>query len=292
MCQNPGILLLTEPYNHANKLITRRVVLRKSATMMAMVASAMLLAAGTAEYFPFHMDIDHYGSSNASVLHPSVPRVAMDTVFECPHPCGLMAFYSSNGTAVNGGIPQEINMTLHLTTLAATFNRTVPLNESRLLDYDFESWNPVWNRNPNTSAVQNASRARVRAVHPSWTEDEVEAAAKNDFEDAASGTVSPAQGPTYIFFFFVGGRNFCVLRTHCATLQPFLRVQYYTNGQLSRVDRNAGLHQTDTTINQGVDVRLSHSILLPRVRCWYAHLVQYLRCEILVPIYLRHFMLT
>lgn len=163
---------------------------------MAMVASAMLLAAGTAEYFPFHMDIDHYGSSNASVLHPSVPRVAMDTVFECPHPCGLMAFYSSNGTAVNGGIPQEINMTLHLTTLAATFNRTVPLNESRLLDYDFESWNPVWNRNLNISAVQNASRARVRAVHPSWTEDEVEAAAKNDFEDAASGTVSPAQGPT------------------------------------------------------------------------------------------------
>lgn len=178
---------------------------------MAMVASAMLLAAGTAEYFPFHMDIGHYGSSNASVLHPSVPRVAMDTVFECPHPCGLMAFYSSNGTAVNGGIPQEINMTLHLTTLAATFNRTVPLNESRLLDYDFESWNPVWNRNPNTSAVQNASRARVRAVHPSWTEDEVEAAAKNDFQDAASGTVSPAQGPTQ-----------CLTRSYtCSTTFPF-----------------------------------------------------------------------
>ena len=43
----------------------------------------------------------------------------------------------------------------------------------------------VWGRNGNTSSVQNASRSIVRAAHPSWTVQQVEASAMEAFEAAA-----------------------------------------------------------------------------------------------------------
>eukprot|EP00036_Acanthoecidae_sp_10tr_P001978 CAMPEP_0182945296 /NCGR_PEP_ID=MMETSP0105_2-20130417/55349_1 /TAXON_ID=81532 ORGANISM="Acanthoeca-like sp., Strain 10tr" /NCGR_SAMPLE_ID=MMETSP0105_2 /ASSEMBLY_ACC=CAM_ASM_000205 /LENGTH=298 /DNA_ID=CAMNT_0025085311 /DNA_START=55 /DNA_END=951 /DNA_ORIENTATION=- len=117
-----------------------------------------------------------------------VTRVETGRVFECPHPCGLIPSYASNGSAVNGGVPQSpaFNRTLHFATLAATFERYVEMNETRLVDLDFESWNPIWEYNPNTSATYIASIQLVKLEHPQWTStSQIEAEAKRQFETAA-----------------------------------------------------------------------------------------------------------
>ena len=135
--------------------------------------------------FPFLMDI---GGLSGATLSPNVPRVAAGRIFECPHPCGLVPHFDGAGQPVNGGLPQVGNLSLHLETLRETFDKYVPLNESRLMDFDFENWNPVWSRNsPSASPinVRNASVARVRAAHPDWDPDTVEAAAQAEFESAA-----------------------------------------------------------------------------------------------------------
>ncbi len=140
------------------------------------------------------------GGGNASQLqwaHKLVPRVELGKIFECPHPCGLLpSFDESNGVAVNGGIPQSpaFNMTLHLTTLQATFDRgnalhhskNVPDDDDRYIDLDFESWNPSWDQNSNSSYTHNASIALVKRMHPDWTDPaQIEAEAKQQFETAA-----------------------------------------------------------------------------------------------------------
>ena len=65
-------------------------------------------------------------------------------IFECPHPCGVMpSFDKTSGKKINGGVPQSVNMSLHHSTLKATFDKYIDFNDDRLIDFDFESWNPV-----------------------------------------------------------------------------------------------------------------------------------------------------
>jgi hypothetical protein len=138
----------------------------------------------TPDAFPFLFDIG--GIQNASIiLHPSVERVQFNKVFECPHPCGLMPHFDSTGRAINGGLPQLVNTSLHFQILNTTFAKYVPRDEDRLVDFDFEDWNPVWERNANTSKYQVTSRLLVQQVHPTWSSLQIEDKAKIDFEEAA-----------------------------------------------------------------------------------------------------------
>ena len=124
-------------------------------------------------------------------LHPSVPRVQFNKTFECPHPCGLMPSYanSSATSSVNGGLPQLVNMTLHIATLNRTFAALVDPDESRLMDFDFEAWHPAWYQN-NGTLYQNESRALVRQAHPMFTPTQVEAEAKTQYEAAAKNLIT------------------------------------------------------------------------------------------------------
>jgi hypothetical protein len=147
--------------------------------------------------FPFLYDVGGGSPNSTQWAHTLVPRVQLGKIFECPHPCGLLpSFDASTGAAVNGGIPQspDFNMTLHLATLQQTFDRgntlhrskAVPDDDDRLIDLDFESWNPTWAQNDNSSYTHNASIALVRALHPGWTDaPKIEAEARQQFEAAA-----------------------------------------------------------------------------------------------------------
>lgn len=68
-----------------------------------------------------------------------------------------------------------------------TFATYLPnVSDDRLLDFDFEDWNPVWSRNEANGTYQNASVALVRTAHPDWTnETEIYAEAKIAFESSA-----------------------------------------------------------------------------------------------------------
>jgi hypothetical protein len=149
----------------------------------ALVCALFVAGSAPGVDFPFLFDIG--GITNASTTLSAVKPVQFNQIFECPHPCGLMPTYSKDGTEVNGGVPQRVNFSLHASILNATFNKFVSLDDDRLIDFDFESWNAVWSRNSNTSVYQNESRIIVQQAHPTWNQEQIEAQAKLEWESSA-----------------------------------------------------------------------------------------------------------
>ena len=108
--------------------------------------------------FPILWDIGGAGLKKKEVaeLVKATPRVQLDKIFECPHPCGLLPSIPSGGPCdpataeygCNGALPQgpTFNMTLHLDTLQKTLDKSVPEEDDRWIDLDFESWEPLWDR--------------------------------------------------------------------------------------------------------------------------------------------------
>tara|TARA_A100001015_G_C14912294_1_gene680957 strand:+ start:119 stop:1222 length:1104 start_codon:yes stop_codon:yes gene_type:complete len=142
--------------------------------------------------FPFYFDV---GRINQTTLKNNVPRVLLQKIFECPHPCGLLPQIRRDKktglkTVVNGGIPQLVNLTLHFDTMQDTFNKYIPnLNDNRMIDLDFESWSPLWYGMTHNSIMKdyvNASIALVQKEYPSWTNmTQIEAEAEKEWNIAA-----------------------------------------------------------------------------------------------------------
>ena len=94
--------------------------------------------------------------------------------------------YSSQGEAVNGGVPQNASLDEHLRLASGDINTYIPDRAFQgLAVVDWESWNPVWERNWDSKQVYlDASRALMRARHLDWTPAQVTAAARVRFEQA------------------------------------------------------------------------------------------------------------
>jgi hypothetical protein len=149
--------------------------------------------------FPFYFDIgfdDRPWNNTITWPHELVPRVQVGKIFECPHPCGLFPSYETSTSTgkllkINGGVPQspDFNLTMHLSTLAATFSTHVSDDESRYIDLDFEGWNPVFRRNSNTSFAYIESIELAKHAHPACSSGagsgSCEALAAAAFEPAA-----------------------------------------------------------------------------------------------------------
>ncbi|XP_063219766.1 hyaluronidase-like [Bacillus rossius redtenbacheri] len=87
----------------------------------------------------------------------------------------------------NGGVPQEGNLTLHLTTIRQEVERLVP---NRFFDgiavLDFESWRPIFRQNwGSLLPYRELSRDIEKKRHPHWKPQDVEKQAKHRFEVAA-----------------------------------------------------------------------------------------------------------
>eukprot|EP00943_MAST-04B_sp_MAST-4B-sp1_P006320 g6320.t1 len=142
--------------------------------------------------FPFYFDV---GRINQTTLKNNVPRVLLQKIFECPHPCGLLPQIRRDKktgleTLINGGIPQLVNLSLHFDTMQNTFNKYIPnLNDNRMIDLDFESWLPLWYDMTHNSIMKdyvNASIALVQKRYPSWTNmTQIEAEAEKEWNIAA-----------------------------------------------------------------------------------------------------------
>ena len=94
--------------------------------------------------------------------------------------------------AVNGGVPQNVNLTDFLARLGAQINSRIPDPEwNGLGSFDFEEWTPIWEENDGWAGkivlgkYQNYSVQLVRAAHPSWPADRVLQQARSEFEAAA-----------------------------------------------------------------------------------------------------------
>jgi hypothetical protein len=90
--------------------------------------------------------------------------------------------------AVNGGIPQLLNMSAHLEKWAADIERILPDPDwSGVANLDWESWSPSWKINgfDEYQVYQNRSIELVLSRHPEFTLTEASAVAKVEFETAA-----------------------------------------------------------------------------------------------------------
>ncbi|XP_030633556.1 hyaluronidase-1 [Chanos chanos] len=100
---------------------------------------------------------------------------------------GLYPHYTAQGQAVHGGVPQNASLRQHLWAADSDLRTHIPNRDFYgLAVVDWEDWRPVWERNWESKEVYwKASRELVRAQHPDWNPEQVEAAAEKEFEEAA-----------------------------------------------------------------------------------------------------------
>tara|TARA_Y200000002_G_C22401095_1_gene545680 strand:+ start:102 stop:704 length:603 start_codon:yes stop_codon:yes gene_type:complete len=105
---------------------------------------------------------------------------------------GAFPTIDDNGVKHFGGVPQAGNITEHLERFRADVESWIPdVNWTGNAVLDFESWTTVWEMNSNIGSwhsvrYQTESIRLVRLAHPDWSEDKIEATAKNEFETAAT----------------------------------------------------------------------------------------------------------
>ena len=95
--------------------------------------------------------------------------------------------------AVNGGLPQLVNLTAHLALWRDRVLQLVPdLVEGPVVGLDWEAWEPWWEGNnarpmgePGQEIFQNKSIELVRQQHPAWPHEKVLSEAKRQFNVAA-----------------------------------------------------------------------------------------------------------
>lgn len=100
---------------------------------------------------------------------------------------GFYPHYNDKNESVHGGVPQNFSLPDHLLQAYADLQKIMPdKNFSGLAVVDWESWRPLWERNWDRKEIyQQGSRALVKAEHPDWKPEQIEAQAKKNFEGAA-----------------------------------------------------------------------------------------------------------
>nr|XP_056702468.1 hyaluronidase-1-like [Euleptes europaea] len=99
---------------------------------------------------------------------------------------GYYPYFSDDGDPINGGLPQNENLTKHLTKARADISQVIPLRKFHgLAVIDWENWRPQWDRNwGNKTIYRNKTLELVRQRHPRWSEDKIIRVARNEFERA------------------------------------------------------------------------------------------------------------
>ena len=111
---------------------------------------------------------------------------------------GLYPDFKQNATTkqfypVNGGLPQLANMTAHLAAWQSEIEAMMPDKDAGpVVGLDWESWQPYWNGNnrramsePDVDIFQNESIKLVRTQHPTWSDAQVLAEAKKQWNAGA-----------------------------------------------------------------------------------------------------------
>uniref|UniRef100_H2ZNE4 Hyaluronidase n=1 Tax=Ciona savignyi TaxID=51511 RepID=H2ZNE4_CIOSA len=134
----------------------------------------------------FHVNID---LSSFDIIHnPNEQYVGDNMVIFYAALLGLYPKYDPNGNPVNGGIPQNGNISAHYEKCVVDLEQRMPDPEySGIAVIDWEAWRPLWERNGWGSGLiyQNNSIAKVKKAHPNWPMHKIVSQAKSEFEKAA-----------------------------------------------------------------------------------------------------------
>ncbi|XP_028618428.1 hyaluronidase-4 [Grammomys surdaster] len=100
---------------------------------------------------------------------------------------GYYPWYTSEGVPINGGLPQNISLQVHLEKAAQDINYYIPSeNFSGLAVIDWEHWRPQWSRNWNTKDIyRQKSRTLINHMKENISAADIEYSAKATFEKSA-----------------------------------------------------------------------------------------------------------
>ncbi|KAL8212295.1 UNVERIFIED_CONTAM: hypothetical protein K2H54_042442 [Gekko kuhli] len=100
---------------------------------------------------------------------------------------GYYPYYTKNGTAVYGGVPQNASLEDHLWKAQLDIKKTILETSFKgLAVIDWESWRPLWVRNWDSMEIyKNKSMDLVRGQHPDWPPDKVAKKAQMEFEQSS-----------------------------------------------------------------------------------------------------------
>ncbi|KAG8524555.1 Hyaluronidase-4, partial [Galemys pyrenaicus] len=100
---------------------------------------------------------------------------------------GYYPWYTSQGVPINGGLPQNISLQVHLEKADQDINYYIPAeNFSGLAVIDWEYWRPQWARNWNTKNVyRQKSRKLISETQENISTTDIEYLAKAHFEESA-----------------------------------------------------------------------------------------------------------
>ncbi|XP_077182089.1 hyaluronidase-1 isoform X1 [Paroedura picta] len=100
---------------------------------------------------------------------------------------GYYPYYTKNGTAVYGGVPQNASLEDHLWKAQQDIKKAILESSFKgLAVIDWESWRPLWVRNWDFMEIyRNKSLDLVKELHPDWPADKVAKKAQLDFEQSS-----------------------------------------------------------------------------------------------------------
>ena len=143
---------------------------------------------------PMPVDVTKFGILGSNWSQSNVPTLGDSQNWQ-PSFRSLMPVIALNGSGVllNGGVPQRGNLTAFVEQLRAQVPLWIPaVQYTGLAVFDFEAWSTVWELNTGTGLswhseiYQNISLQLVRTQHRAWSEAQVAAQAKTEFENAAT----------------------------------------------------------------------------------------------------------
>ncbi|XP_008407880.1 hyaluronidase-2-like isoform X1 [Poecilia reticulata] len=100
---------------------------------------------------------------------------------------GIYPYYDPENTAVNGGLPQSVNLSQHLEKMSENIDTYIPDPKAKgLTVIDWREWHPLWGRNGHgKDRYRNKSRELVARKNTMLTQEQVNNAAQEEFELAA-----------------------------------------------------------------------------------------------------------
>ncbi|XP_004478306.2 hyaluronidase-4 [Dasypus novemcinctus] len=100
---------------------------------------------------------------------------------------GYYPWYTSQGVPINGGLPQNMSLQVHLEKADQDVNYYIPAEDfSGLAVIDWEYWRPQWARNWNSKEVyRQKSRKLVSEMQENVSATDIEYLAKAAFEESA-----------------------------------------------------------------------------------------------------------
>ncbi|XP_069852772.1 hyaluronidase-4-like [Dipodomys merriami] len=133
-------------------------------------------------FFNVNMNLDVFNI----ISNPLETQSGSTVTIFYPNELGYYPYFSQNGKSFNGGLPQNTSLFEHLQKAANDIAKAIPSWRSEgLIVIDWENWKPQWDRNwGNRIIFRNHSLALTRRQNPDWSDSEVRAAARQEFESA------------------------------------------------------------------------------------------------------------